>query len=155
LLSVIIASATNLDNLGVGIAYGIQKIKVSHWANLIIAVISFSVTWLSAQVGEISCVYLSSQIANLIGVFLLCGVVVWILLQPVVSALKAKQPIMNLQLFSIKIYVGPTEILRYPERVDIDSSRDVGPWEAVLLGIALSVNASAGGFAYRPYWKQP
>ncbi|MBP2662080.1 MAG: sporulation protein YtaF [Firmicutes bacterium] len=146
LLSVVIASAANLDNLGVGIAYGIQRIRVSFMANLTIAVISFIATWLSAKAGELICVYLSHQIAAIIGAVLLCGVGVWILMQPIVLAVKAKQPVMNLQLFSIKIYVGPTEILRYPERADIDSSRDIGPWEAILLGVALSVNALAGGF---------
>jgi putative sporulation protein YtaF len=145
-LIVLIAIAANLDNLGVGIAYGIQKIKISHMSNLIIAIISFIATWLSAEAGKLISFYLSPTIANIIGAFILFGVGVWVLIQPFVTAYKANQPIIDLQLSGTRIYVGPTEILRYPEKVDIDLSRDVSSWEAVLLGIALSINALAGGF---------
>ncbi|GMB02043.1 hypothetical protein PIPA1_48430 [Pelosinus sp. IPA-1] len=33
LFSILITIAANLDNLGVGIAYGVLKIKISHMAN--------------------------------------------------------------------------------------------------------------------------
>lgn len=146
LLSFLIAIAANLDNLGVGIAYGIQKITISHWANLVIAVISLLATWLSGAVGEAISFYLSPQVAGTIGAVMLFGVGIWVITQPIVTAIKENQPIVDLKISSTKIYVGPTEILAYPERADIDLSRDVGHWEAVLLGIALSINAIAGGF---------
>lgn len=146
LLSVLIAIAANLDNLGVGIAYGIRKITISFWANLIIAIISFVATWLSGAAGEAISFYLSPQIASMIGAVMLFGVGIWVISQPIVTAIKESQPIVDLKISSTRIYVGPTEILAYPERADIDSSRDVGHWEAVLLGIALSINAMAGGF---------
>jgi putative sporulation protein YtaF len=145
-LSILIAIAANLDNLGVGIAYGVQKIKISHIVNLIIAVISFIATWLSAVTGEAISLYLSPKVANIIGAVLLCGVGLWVISQPIITAYKANQPIVDVKLLGTRIYLGPTEILRYPERVDLDNSRDVGYWEAVLLGIALSINALAGGF---------
>lgn len=145
-LIIAIAIAANLDNLGVGIAYGIQKIRISHMSNLIIALISFIATWLSAEIGQMISLYLSPQIASAIGAILLFGVGVWILFQPIITAIKNNQPILDLQLFGGRFYIGPAEILSYPERADIDNSRSVGNWEAVLLGIALSINALAGGF---------
>jgi len=145
-LSIAIAIAANLDNLGVGIAYGIQKIRISHMSNLIIALISFIAAWLSAETGKIISLFLSPQIANVIGAILLFCVGVWIFFQPIITALKNNQPILDLQRFGQRFYIGPTEILSYPERADIDNSRNVGNWEAVLLGIALSINALAGGF---------
>lgn len=147
LLSIAIAIAANLDNLGVGIAYGIQKIKISHMANLIIAFISFAATWLSAEIGKAITFYLSPQTANVIGALLLFSVGVWVFIQPILTAIKSNQPILDLQLCGERFYIGPTEILSYPERADIDNSRSVGYWEAVILGIALSINALAGGFA--------
>jgi putative sporulation protein YtaF len=144
--SIAIAIAANLDNLGVGIAYGIQKIRISHMANLIIALISFIATWLSAETGKVISLYLSPQIANVIGAFLLFSVGVWVFVQPILTAIKSNHPILDLQLFGERFYIGPTEILSYPERADIDNSRSVGNWEAVILGIALSINALAGGF---------
>lgn len=144
-LSILIALAANLDNLGVGIAYGVLKIKISPISNLIIAVISFIATWLSAKAGEAISLYLNPQLAVILGAILLCGVGIWVISQPIITAHKMNQPIIDLQIFNTKIYMGPTEILRYPERIDFDNSRDIGYWEAVLLGTALSINALAGG----------
>jgi len=146
LLCILIALAANLDNLGVGIAYGIHKIRISIVANLIIAVLSFIATWLSAEVGEAISLYLHPEIANAIGAVLLLGVGLWVFAQPIATALKENRPVLDLQLHGTRFYIGPTEILCYPERADIDSSRDVSNWEAVMLGIALSINAVAGGF---------
>ncbi len=145
-LAIFIAIAANLDNLGVGIAYGMQKIKISHTANTIIAVISFITTWLSAQIGKTISLYLSSNIASIIGATLLFSVGLWVFVQPVIAAIKMKQSIMDLQLFGTRLYIGPAEILNNPEKVDIDDSKDICPWEAFLLGVALSINAIAGGF---------
>jgi len=145
LFSILIAIAANLDNLGVGIAYGVLKIKISHMANFTIAVISFIATWLSAKAGEVISFYLSPQIAIIIGASLLCGVGIWVISQPIITAYKTNQPIVDLQIFNTRIYMGPSEILRYPERIDLDNSRDIGYWEAMLLGTALSINALAGG----------
>lgn len=144
-LSVLIAFAANLDNLGVGIAYGVLKIKISHRSNLIIAFISFIATWVSAKAGEAISLYLSPQISTIIGAVLLCGVGIWVIAQPIITAYKMNQPIIDVQIFNTRIYMGPTEILRYPERIDLDNSRDIGYWEAILLGAALSINALAGG----------
>lgn len=144
--AIFIAIAANLDNLGVGIAYGIQKIQISHMANGIIAAISFITTWSSAQIGQTLSLYLSPQIAGTIGAFLIFVVGIWVCVQPMITALKMKRSIMDLQLFGTRIYIGPTEMLRNPEIVDVDTSKDVCTWEALLLGFGLSINAIAGGF---------
>ena len=146
MLCISIAIAANLDNLGVGIAYGIQKIRISHAANLLIAAISLAATWLSAEVGKAICIWLSPQLARSIGAVLLVGVGLWVLAQPVVTAVRKKKPIVDVSVSGTRIYVGPSEILSTPESADLDKSRDTGWWEAILLGIALSINALAGGF---------
>ncbi|SHI76972.1 manganese efflux pump [Propionispora hippei] len=142
-----VAVAANLDNLGVGITYGMRQIKISHTANGIIAAISFFVTWFSSQIGQSFSIYASPQIGAIVSAALLCSMGLWICLQPIIHAVKEKQPIMDLQLFGTKIYIGPVEILRHPEKVDLDASKDLCCREAFLLGFALSLNAIAGGFA--------
>lgn len=142
-----IAFAVNLDNLGVGIAYGIRNINISHSANVIIAATSFVTTWLSSQAGKTFSVYSSPKAAVIAGAALLFSMGLWICVQPLIDALKKQQPLMDLQLFGTKIYIGPAEILRHPEKVDIDTSKDICCREALLLGFALSINATAGGFA--------
>lgn len=146
LISILISIAANLDNLGVGIAYGIQKIRISYIANFIIAAISLAAAWLSGEIGEAISVYLSPEATSIIGAILLLGVGVWIFTQPIITAIKTNQPIIDLQLLGERIYIGPTEILNYPERADMDNSQNIGHWEAIVLGTALSINALAGGF---------
>lgn len=145
LTSVLIAIGANLDNLGVGIAYGIRKINISHTANAIIAAMSFTAALLSAILGKTLRDYVSPEISLHVGAMLLCLVGTWIFIQPIISAVTRT----NAQVIGKKgkprHYIGPTEILNYPERADIDNSRDVGCWEAVILGVALSINAFAGG----------
>lgn len=142
----LISIAANLDNLGVGIAYGIQKIRISYIANFIIAAISLAAAWLSGEIGEAISVYLSPEATSIIGAILLLGVGIWIFTQPIITAIKTNQPIIDLQLLGERIYIGPTEILNYPERADMDNSQNIGYWEAIVLGTALSINALAGGF---------
>ncbi|CUH97766.1 hypothetical protein P22_3910 [Propionispora sp. 2/2-37] len=142
-----VAFAANLDNLGVGITYGLRNIKISCTANGVIAVTSFAVTWLASQAGIAFSAYASPRAGAVASAALLFSMGLWICLQPVIDAFKEKQPIMDLQLFGTKIYIGPVEILRHPEKVDMDTSKDVCCREALLLGFALSLNAIAGGFA--------
>ncbi len=145
-LAISISIAANLDNLGVGIAYGIEKIKISHGANFVIAFISFAATWLSARAGAAIGVYLRPEMARGIGAGLLMAIGLWVLVQPIASAIRSRKPVVDLQVLGTKIYIGPSEIIAHPERADIDKSRDTSFWEAILLGIALSINAMAGGF---------
>ncbi len=145
-ISILIAIAANLDNLGVGIAYGIRKIRISHISNFIISAISLVATWLSGEIGKAIIVYLSPEVTSIIGAILLFGVGAWIFTQPIITAIKTNQPIIDLQLLGGRIYIGPTEILNYPERADMDNSQNIGHWEAIILGTALSINALAGGF---------
>lgn len=146
LFSILIALAANLDNLGVGVAYGIHRIRVSHTANVIIAAVSFAATWVSAAAGQTMAAYVSPGMARITGAILLCGVGMWVLVEPLVAAYRTHQPIIDLQVRSTRIYIGPIELLRHPERAASPGTKDIGYWQAVLLGVALCMNALAGGF---------
>lgn len=145
ILGMLIAVASNLDNLGVGLAYGIQKIRVSHSANALIALVSLLAAWLSAHVGRVAHAHLSPALAHAVGAGLLLGIGIWVFVQPIVSARRGKKTEHD-PLEKSRRYASPTEILGHPESADLDHSRHIGCWEAIVLGVALSINALAGGF---------
>lgn len=68
ILSILLfASSSNLDNLTVGIGYGMEKIKVNPLSNFIISLISEVGTFISMYLGTIILKFLNKEITNLIG----------------------------------------------------------------------------------------
>ncbi len=148
LLPLFIALAANIDNLGVGIAYGSRKIRISLQANLIIAVFSLLSTWLAAAVGSVITNYIRREVASELGAAVIIAVGLWIIIEPAVEAHQRNSPVMSeapLQSQGTRSYISPTELIHQPEKADVDCSKDIDWWEAVILGIALSVNAVASG----------
>ncbi|MMZ63519.1 hypothetical protein D1872_257810 [compost metagenome] len=135
---VVIGLASNLDNAGVGIAYGVRKIRIPWYSNLAISIISFLATLLSGMFGNWLALWIHPWIGQLIGTIVIVSVGVWVLLQPFVEKKtvsldqEANNPV--------------TRLLRYPEEADKDSSKSISLGESILLGIALAMNALAGGF---------
>ncbi|SDG04577.1 putative sporulation protein YtaF [Fontibacillus panacisegetis] len=134
---VVIGLASNLDNAGVGIAYGVRKIRIPWYSNLAIAIISFLATLLSGLFGNWLAFWIHPWIGQLIGTIVIVSVGVWVLLQPFVE--KKAVPLDH--------ETNPvTRLLRNPEEADKDSSKSISLGESILLGIALAMNALAGGF---------
>jgi putative sporulation protein YtaF len=128
----LIGIASNLDNAGVGLAYGVRKIRIPFWANFIIALISFLATAISGFFGNYVSKFLPSSIANILGMGVLVIVGVWVLYQPFRKHSNSDGTMLK--------------ILQNPEEADWDRSKSIGFWESVVLGIALAMNALAGGF---------
>ncbi|WP_346779346.1 sporulation membrane protein YtaF [Paenibacillus brevis] len=137
LAAIIIGLASNLDNAGVGIAYGVRKIHIPWFSNLMIAVISFLATLLSGMFGNWLALWIHPWIGQWIGTIVIVSVGVWVLLQPYVE----KKQAMRERDASVL-----TRLLRNPEEADRDSSKTLSLGESVLLGLALAMNALAGGF---------
>lgn len=86
LLAIIaIGVASNLDNAGVGIAYGVRKIHIPWYSNLTIAFISFLATLVSGLFGNLISTWMPPWIGQLIGTIVIIGVGVWVLVQPYVE----------------------------------------------------------------------
>ncbi|CAI8822797.1 sporulation membrane protein YtaF [Bacillus pseudomycoides] len=132
----LIGIASNLDNAGVGIAYGIRKIRISWFNNFIIAFFGFLFALLAGFFGSWISLFISDFIANLIGALVLGIIGVFVLCQPLLS----KQGEVSEKDGSV---MG---ILRNPENADFDRSKTISFSEALVLGVALSINNLAGGF---------
>lgn len=121
---ILIGIAANLDNLGIGLAYGVKKTKIPFSSNIMIAVIAMIVTYVSVRIGSIMIDYITPQRANLIGSLLLCGIGIYTILSTRLSNLKSEK---NL------------------EEIDKDHNNIISMREALLLGFILSINCIAGG----------
>lgn len=133
-----IGVASNLDNAGVGIAYGVRKIRIPWYSNLAIAIISFLATLWSGLFGSLISIWIEPWVGQLIGTVVIVAVGVWVLLQPFRE--KNTPPIES------PTGSNFTRFLSNPEEADRDSSKSISLGESVLLGIALAMNALAGGF---------
>lgn len=140
LLFVISAS---LDNLVVGIAYGVKKLKISLISNLLIAFISCAGTFLSMLVGKLIGYFISPIYANVIGSSILIILGLWF----IISSLKKRETkkeesaIETPQKKQAKIeYYNCGELLQSPEKADIDNSGNIDLKEALALGFALALN---------------
>lgn len=133
-----IGLASNLDNAGVGIAYGVRKIHIPWYSNLTIALISFLATLFSGLFGNWIALWVHPLIGQWIGTVVIVAVGVWVLLQPFVE----KKPVSPPENDPPTL----TRLLRNPEEADVDSSKSLSIGESVVLGIALAMNALAGGF---------
>lgn len=135
-----IGVASNLDNAGVGVAYGVRKIYISPLSNLIIAVISFLATLVAGYFGNWLSHWISPFVGNITGAVIIIAVGVWVLWQPYIG----KKGIPKEEKPKKKNFI--TNLLRRPEDADFDQSNSIGLMESAVLGVALSINALAGGF---------
>ncbi|GGH12580.1 sporulation membrane protein YtaF [Paenibacillus segetis] len=134
---IVIGLASNLDNAGVGIAYGVRKIRIPWYSNLAISTISFLATLMSGLFGNWISTYIHPWVGQFIGTVVIVGVGIWVLLQPFIEKKHApKESDTN----------SFTRLLRNPEEADKDSSKSISLPESILLGAALAMNALAGGF---------
>jgi len=123
---ILIGIAANLDNLGIGLAYGVKRVKIPALSNAVIALMSMIVTFVAVTAGGTIVEYISPHIANLLGSLLLCTIGLWTL----VSNRFSQQG-----------------IAEQPELFDEDKNYIISFREAITLGFILSANCLAGGIA--------
>ncbi|GIN84670.1 sporulation membrane protein YtaF [Heyndrickxia sporothermodurans] len=135
------AVSSSIDNLGVGISYGIRKIRIGLGANLLIAVICFLMSAAGITFGLWLSKVLPGMFPVIIGAFLLIiiGIRIMLLAVPRKNAASNVKNDYDQPLNSIE------EILKNPELADKDKSGDISWWEAIVLGVALSANALTNG----------
>jgi putative sporulation protein YtaF len=134
-----LAVSSSLDNLGVGISYGIRNIRIGWVSNLVIAVICFFFSLAGILFGLWFAEILPGILPTLIGGFLLFVIGIRIVL----LAVPRKKPAANLT--AVPHSAGIKDILAHPEIADLDKSGEIGFGESVILGVALSANALTNG----------
>lgn len=118
----LIGIGANLDNISLGMAYGIAKTKIPHWVNTIINFFGFFTALLGAYLGEILSRYISQNIAELVSCMILSGIGLFIL---------------------YTTYVHP----RISKETSQHTLQKPGFKQAILLGIGLSFSNVASSFS--------
>lgn len=151
--------AANLDNLAVGAAYGLRRVRVPPLPNLVVAAMAFALTYTAATAGAHALRLLGGRSAGAVGALLLAAVGAWVLwldrrgghppsggaagrVGPRAGPAANTSPPQSLGL-------GPAlvRVLRNPGDADLDGSGALSVPEALVLGLALGANCLAGAFS--------
>ncbi len=159
LLSVIaFAVALSLDGFGVGVSYGIRRIRIPLLSLVVISLTSSLAISVSMMSGHLVAGHVSAVAAEIIGAAILIGVGIWVLTQTWhshrmdkgVEALAEVVPEPESDRQVLKIRLKPfglvIQILKEPVKADLDKSGTISAHEAMLLGLALAMDALGAGF---------
>lgn len=136
------AISSSVDNLGVGLSYGIRNIRIGLMSNLVVAVICFLFSEAGILFGQWLSIIMPGVLPVLVGALLLFIIGIRIIL----LAAPRKKELSNDEVKNtVAQNQSITAILENPEIVDVDNSGEIGLGEAIILGIALSANALTNG----------
>lgn len=111
--TLILGISSSMDSLGIGITYGLKRMKLKKWDKVILFCISIFVTLISILTGNILKNLFSDSFFKILGI-------------------------------SIFIIMGLVIITKSKDRectFDLDNSNDIDYKEAILLGLALSLDS--------------
>ena len=185
----LLAFALSLDSFGVGVTYGLRKMKIPLLSILIISLCSGVVICVSMQVGVLLAKVVSPNVASEVGAVILVIMGCWSLVQMLLQKEKerdnghqssvevetdivgvssvveqssvlekteepSKSAVFSLELRRLGIVV---QILRTPSSADMDASGSISSMEALVLGVALSLDAFGAGLGaallgFNPIW---
>ena len=129
LSAVIIAAVSNLDNLGVGTAFGMRDTAVAAFANLIIAAVTMAATAIAMTFGRALSQLIAPSIGSGLGSAIIIAIGAWTVIAWIrTSRRPARSP--------IPAGAPPTNVLHLST---------ISPREALALGVALSMNNLGAG----------
>ncbi|EKQ57662.1 MULTISPECIES: manganese efflux pump [Clostridium] len=140
LSALLFSLSSNLDNVVVGTAYGLKKIKIGLLPNLIIALITSTGTLLAMSVGIYISKFLPDYISNSFG----AGVII---ILGGYFVIKSKTKLLNNKNSKELALKNIGDMLEYAEKSDLDNSGDINIKEAVLVAFALTFNNLGTGIA--------
>ncbi|MDD4569664.1 MAG: sporulation membrane protein YtaF [Tepidanaerobacteraceae bacterium] len=144
-MGLILAIAVSIDGLSVGIIYGMKGIKIPLFSQLIIVVATSAAFVTAMNFGNVIMSFFHPTTAKIIGVSLLSVIGIWSLLEAFSRESNEKDK-KTIAIFRITTLGLVVKILREPIAADTDTSGVIDIKEALLLGIALALDAFAAGF---------
>ncbi|MBU8879668.1 sporulation membrane protein YtaF [Bacillus sp. FJAT-29790] len=155
----IIAFAVSLDGFSVGLTYGLRKMRIPLKSMGIIACCSAVTLIIAMTIGNVIVKLLSPNIAQSLGGMILICLGAWVLYQffrpaKARNVLPHEKTIVNFEIKSLGLVIN---ILKKPMSADFDQSGTITGLEALMLGIALSLDAFGAGIGaailgYSPYY---
>ncbi len=152
-----LAVSSNLDTLGVGLAYGTRKFRLPFLSNFVCALIPCIGTYIMMILGAAVRNVISNQLANILGAGIIMAAGAVLIIQyfrrPGMTNQEEEPPVQHLAKkvpptpapFSYLKELG--KILEDPFRADYDYSGSIEVNEAAVLALALTLNNLSCGFA--------
>ena len=138
----IIAIASNLDNLGIGVSFGIRSTKIPFLSNLVVAFISMIAAYLSISAGSFILRYVPAGVAGWIGGSMIMAIGVYTMTMQFKQEHKHK----NVQPSAPAKEGTWMKIIEQPVYADKDNNHVISWQESIFLGLALAINCIASGF---------
>ncbi|MEI5905497.1 sporulation membrane protein YtaF [Bacillus spongiae] len=140
----LLAFAVSLDSFSTGLTYGLRKMGMPLKSILIISFCSAGSLLAAMSLGQMLQNILSADWASRIGGLILVMLGLWVLYQFFQPEKQVEQDgtILNVEIKSLGVVV---QILKRPLSADIDRSGTITGIEALLLGVALSLDAFGAG----------
>jgi putative sporulation protein YtaF len=154
---ILLAFAVSLDSFNVGFTYGLRKMTIPFKSIVIIACCSALSLIIAMGTGKMISVLLSPHLAEQLGGVILVILGGWVLYQFFQPERKTDQKKEKMLVkFEIKSLGVVIQILKKPMTADFDRSGTITGIEAVMLGLALSLDAFGAGIGaallgYSPY----
>ena len=134
--------AVSLDGFGVGISYGIQKTRVPLLAISIIMLCSGVTVFAAMSIGDVLKYIISPTVSENLGAFILISIGLFTLTNVIrANKTKSEDKKNNTVLTDVK------KVFRSPNEADLDRSGTISKPEAILLGMALALDAFGAGIA--------
>ena len=152
LSSLIVGISSSVDSLGIGITYGIKKVRLSNLANLILFCISITVSTISLLFGNFIAELLPNNIIVALGSLLIIFIGIFMTMQALKGKSENKKQPNNdiidnppdeekIYSFFIKCFGITVQVIKNPNYSDFDNSKKIDSKEALFLGIALSLDS--------------
>jgi Predicted membrane protein len=138
--SLLFSLSFNLDNIVIGAAYGIKKIKIGPSANLIIAAVTSLGTYLSMALGTYISGFLPDSCANAIGAAAVILLGLYFLIQSIVKLADRTKP-KELALKDV------SDMMEYAQESDRNHNGKIDKKEALLVAAGLMLNNLGTGIA--------
>lgn len=162
-----LAIAISLDGFFAGMTYGIRKVKVPLIPLLIISIVSVCMIAISMALGSTVLEWISPGLASFVGaaILIVIGIMVIRETYKTLARKKVEQDVNNgysiiyaedetarrhepkrLAEWKLKPFGIVIQIFKEPMRADFDLSGSISNYEALFLGLALSMDAFGAGF---------
>lgn len=149
----ILAFSSSIDSFGIGITYGLRKIKLSCLSSITLFIISIIITCSSILIGKNLNYILPEFVTSLIGSLLLILMGSLIIFQVInkktdkpiskskISSSFAYSESQKIYQFFIKFLGITIQIIKNPISSDLDNSKKIDIKESIYLGVTLSIDS--------------
>lgn len=150
----VLAIGISLDGLVAGIIYGLRRVRISLGSVVVASLISGVAVFVAMQAGALIGHYIDGGLVPKLGAVLLIGLGMLSTIQSRREAVsdamgspsksESEDMIMHVRLQPFGLVI---QVWKEPLTADLDCSGIVSGWEAVLLGVALALDAMGVGLA--------